>query len=116
MKNVSFKKKTIFKSTENRSMLSSGTSNAIYNCRSLIVNQRKYEPGKVVLPLGLQVEPGGLEGVGLLLHRVPHHFPETLGNGEAQVSGRDRGRVDDAAPGNEKSGQKYRLDSCSFFC
>ena len=43
MKNVSFKKETIFKSTENRSKLSSGTSNAICNCWSPIFHLRKYK-------------------------------------------------------------------------
>ena len=53
------------------------------------------EPGEVVLPLGLQIEPGGLEGVSLLLHRVSDHLPETLGHSEAQVPRRDLAGVDD---------------------
>ena len=59
-------------------------------------------PWIVVLPLCLQVEPGGLERVRLLLYGVPHHLPEGLGDGEAQVAGRDLGGVHDAAPGGEE--------------
>ena len=46
------------------------------------------DPGECVLPLGLQVEAGGLEGVRLLLHGTLHHLPETLGHCHAQVPGR----------------------------
>ena len=55
-------------------------------------------PWEVVFPLGLEIEPCGLERVRLLLDRVPDHLPETFGNGEAQVAGRDLRRVNNAAP------------------
>ena len=70
-------------------------------------------PWIVVLPLCLQVEPGGLERVRLLLHGVPHHLPEGLGDGEAQVAGRDLGGVHDAAPGGEEKrdcGKAHKLN------
>ena len=55
-------------------------------------------PWVVVLPLRFEVESGGLERVCLLLDRVPHHLPEALGHGEAQVAGRYLRRVDNASP------------------
>ncbi len=59
-------------------------------------------PGEIVFPLCLQVEPGGLECVRLLLHGVPHHLPETLGHGEAQVPRRYLRRIDDPASEEKK--------------
>ena len=71
-------------------------------------------PWVVVLPLCLQVEPGGLERVRLLLHGVPHHLPEGLGDGETQVAGGDLGGVDHTAPGKEMMLSVEMKRKCGF--
>lgn len=58
-------------------------------------------PRERILPLCLQVEPHGFEGVCLLLYGVPHHAPEAVRHAHRQVSGRHLSRRDQALPGRK---------------
>ena len=51
-----------------------------------------------VLPLGLEVEARGAEGVRLLLHRLAHHAPEPVRHRHAQVLCRHLTRLQHALP------------------
>jgi hypothetical protein len=66
------------------------------------------DPGEVVFPFGFKVESRGLEGICLLLDCITNHLPEALGDGKAQVSGRDLSRIHNSAPKNTELTKKVK--------
>jgi len=50
------------------------------------------------------------EGVGLLLHRLPHHLPEAVGDGQAQVLGGHLVGLQHAVTG-ERRGNTWIIDT-----